>query len=62
MQRVQARTVPLYRLAAAELLTKPSSISKPNAAWAELAVRQQGLALATERAHAVLHISVCIYI
>mmetsp|Transcript_1574 Transcript_1574/g.4005 ORF Transcript_1574/g.4005 Transcript_1574/m.4005 type:complete len:762 (+) Transcript_1574:39-2324(+) len=53
-QRVQARTVPLYRLAAAELLTQPTSLSNPNAAWAELAVRQRGLALGTDRAKAVL--------
>jgi len=45
-------------------ITKPSSISKPNAALAELAVRQLGLALATERAQAVLQVLVfvCLYI
>lgn len=55
-QRVQARTVPLYRLAAADLLTQPASVANPNGAWAELAVRQQGLALGTDRAKAVLQV------
>lgn len=53
-QRVQARTVPLYRLAVADALEAGRSVNNPNAAWAELAVRQQGLALGSDRARAVL--------
>mmetsp|Transcript_14755 Transcript_14755/g.43469 ORF Transcript_14755/g.43469 Transcript_14755/m.43469 type:complete len:688 (+) Transcript_14755:2-2065(+) len=53
-QRVHARTIPLYRSSAAALLEAPTSVGDPGGAWAALALRQQGLALPTERAKAVL--------